>query len=202
MINCVASYKGGAAKTTTAIHVAAYMQTLAPTILADGDIVRASSKWAARSDGTGLSFKVVPIGQLAKHVRDYEHVVIDTEANPSDEDFKDAAQGCDLLIIPAEPETTASDGLTYTLAKLREMKHERYRVLLTKVPPPPQTEGMQLRKSLKEMGIPVSKAEIPLLVAYRKALADGITARGIGCDANARRAWPAYEKVGKEIING
>jgi chromosome partitioning protein len=200
MIVTVGSYKGGLGKTVTAIHVAAYLQTLAPTILADGDIVRASTKWLQR--GKGLPFTVVPVGQLAKHIRQYEHVVIDTEANPSDEDFKDAAQGCDLLIIPAEPETTATDGLTYTLSKLREIKHDRYRVLLTKVPPPPQTEGMQLRMSLKQAGIPIFKAEIPLLVAYRKASAEGITAREVRGDANARRAWLAYERVGKEIING
>jgi len=69
MIVCIGSYKGGIGKTTTAIHIAAYLQTLAPTILADGDIVRASGKWALRSDGKGLPFTVVPIGQLAKHVR-------------------------------------------------------------------------------------------------------------------------------------
>jgi len=201
MIVTVASYKGGIGKTTTAIHVAAYLQTLAPTILGDGDIVRASSKWAQRGDGKGLPFKVVPIGQLAKHVRQYEHVVIDTEANPSDEDFKDAAQGCDLLIIPAEPETTATDGLTYTLSKLREIKFDRYIVLLTKVPPPPQTEGDQLRASLETMHIPVFDSEIPLLVAYRKASADGICVRDVKNDRNARRAWLAYERVGKEIIN-
>jgi cellulose biosynthesis protein BcsQ len=74
MIICIANFKGGSGKTTTAIHAAAFMQTLGPTILADGDIVRASSKWAARGDGAGLPFKVVPIGQLANHVRDYEHV--------------------------------------------------------------------------------------------------------------------------------
>jgi chromosome partitioning protein len=158
MIICIAQIKGGVGKTTTAIHVAAYMQTLAPTILGDGDIVRASTKWALRSNGIGLPFKVVPIGQLAKHVREYEHVVIDTEANPSDEDFKDAAQGCDLLIVPAEPETTATDGLSYTLSKLREIKHDRYKVLLTKVPPPPQTEGEQLRASLIGASIPIFKA--------------------------------------------
>jgi cellulose biosynthesis protein BcsQ len=54
----VAIYKGGIGKTTTAIHVAAYMQTLAPTILADGDIVRASSKWAGVQRRYGLSFNV------------------------------------------------------------------------------------------------------------------------------------------------
>jgi chromosome partitioning protein len=123
----VSSFKGGVAKTTTAIHLAAYMQTLGPTILADGDIVRASMKWAER--GTGLPFKVVPIGQLAKHVRGFEHVVIDTEANPSDEDFKDAALGCDLLVIPAEPGQTATDGLIHTLGKLRDIKHDRYKIL-------------------------------------------------------------------------
>jgi chromosome partitioning protein len=202
MIICIANFKGGSGKTTTAIHIAASMQTLAPTILADGDIVRASSKWAARGTGSTLAFKVVPIGQLALHVRAFEHVVIDTEANPSDADFKDAAQGCNLLVIPAEPETTATDGLSYTLAKLRELKHDRYRVLLTKVPPPPQTEGAQLRASLKQAGIPLFKAEIPLLVAYRKASAEGITAREVKGDANARRAWLAYERVGKEIVNG
>jgi chromosome partitioning protein len=63
-----------------------------------------------------------------------------------------------LLVIPAEPETTATGGLTYTLAKLREIKHERYRVLLTKVPAPPQTEGQQLRASLRQAGISVFKS--------------------------------------------
>src|SRR5271170_1949497 len=187
MIVAIAQVKGGVGETTTAIHIAAYMQTLAPTVLADGDIVRASTKWSQR--GSGLPFKVVPVGQLAKHIRDYEHVVIDTEANPSDEDFEDVAQGCDLLIVPAEPETTATDGLSYTLSKLREIKHDRYRVLITKVPPLPQTEGAQLRESLLAAGVPVFKSDIPLLVAYKKASADGVTAKEVRGDANARRAW-------------
>jgi Mrp family chromosome partitioning ATPase len=40
MIVCVENFKGGSAKTTTAIHIAAYLQTLGSTILADGDIVQ------------------------------------------------------------------------------------------------------------------------------------------------------------------
>jgi chromosome partitioning protein len=113
----IGNFKGGSAKTTSAIHIAAYMQTLGPTILGDGDIVRASVKWSAR--GTGMPFKVVPIAQLAKEMRAamYDHVVIDAEANPSDENFKDIAKGCDLLVIPTEADSTARDRLIYTLTQ-------------------------------------------------------------------------------------
>lgn len=202
MIITIASYKGGVGKTTTAIHLAAYLQTLAPTLLVDGDIIRAASKWSQRGNAEGLPFKVVPVGQMARHIRDYTHVVTDTEANPSNEDFKDAAEGCDLLVIPAEPETMATDGLTFTLSKLREYGIKHYKVLITKAPPKPQTEGAQLRASLVENGIPVFASEIPLLVAYRKASAGGIIVSALKEDRNAARAWDAYEAVGKEITNG
>jgi len=202
MVITLASYKGGVGKTTTAIHLAAYLQTLAPTLLVDGDAIRASTKWARRGTGAGLPFMVTPVGQMARHVKDYTHIVIDTEANPSEDDFREAAEGCDLLVIPAEPETTAKDGLIYTLAKLRDIGHRHHRVLLTKVPPPPQTEGQQLRAALVADRIPVFKAEIPLLVAFKKASAEGKTAADLKGDRNAWRAWRAYRSVGKEIIDG
>ncbi len=45
---------------------------------------------------------------MAKHVRNYQHVVIDTGGNPSDEDFRELAEGCDLMVSPAEPEAVAT----------------------------------------------------------------------------------------------
>jgi len=155
MIMTVTSYKGGVGKTTTAIHLAAYLQRFAPTLLVDGDGIRSATKWSQRGTGQGLPFKVIPATQMAKHLRDYEHVVIDTEGNPSDEDFKELAEGCDLMVIPAEPETVATDGLIHTLEKLQALKVESYKVLLTKVPPPPRSEGRQLREMLVGEGFPV-----------------------------------------------
>ena len=202
MIITVTSYKGGVGKTTTAIHLAAYLQRLAPTLLVDGDAIRSATKWSQRSGNTGLPFKVVTHAQMVSHIRHHQHVIIDTEGNPTDDDFKDLATNCDLLVIPAVPESVATDGLTHTLAKLHNLGNKTHRVLLTMVPPKPRTEGQQLRDMLVAEGIPVFDAEIPRLAAFEKAAAEGVPVYGVKDDRNATRAWHAYELAGKEITHG
>jgi len=202
LIVTVTSYKGGVGKTTTAIHLAAFLQRHAPTLLVDGDAIRSATKWSQRSGDTGLPFKVVTHAQMVSHIRDYQHIIIDTEGNPSDDDFKDLASNCDLLVVPAVPESVATDGLTHTLAKLRSLGNKTHRVLLTMVPPKPRTEGQQLRDMLVSEGIPVFATEIPRLAAFEKAAAEGVPVYGVRDDRNAARAWEAYEAAGKEITHG
>ena len=78
MIITIASFKGGVAKTTTAVHLAAYFQDKLPTLLIDGDPNRSATGWSRRGQ---LPFKVVDERQAAKYARDFEHCVIDTEAH-------------------------------------------------------------------------------------------------------------------------
>jgi len=196
MIVTVTSYKGGVAKTTTAVHFAAYLQTLAPTLLLDGDSTKNATAWGQR--GSGFPFRVAGIDQAAKLARQFTHIVIDTGQRPSMDDLKAAADGCDLLIIPAVPASLDTDGLGQTIRALQEIGTTAYRVLLTKVPPPPEKEAVELRALLKSMHVPVLKADIPRLKAFEKAAASGQIVKDVD-DRNATRAWEAYEAACKEI---
>ncbi len=193
----VASFKGGVGKTTTAIHIAAYLQTLGPTLLLDGDGTRNATEWSTR--GEGLPFRIADVRSAVKLARDFDHTVIDTGQRPSDADLKALAEGCDLLIIPAVPATMDSDGLRQTIEALTEMKADNFRVLITKAPPPPQAEATNLRSALLKAGIPTFSVAIPLLKAFEKAAAAGVIVSAVD-DPRAVRAWEAYVSTGKEVI--
>lgn len=200
----VTSDKGGVGKTMTAIHLAAFMQTLGPTLLVDGDAIRCSTRWAERdTQGEGLPFKVVGDKEMAMHLRNYEHVVIDTEGNPEDRDLKELARGCDVLVIPAEPGESANEGLIHSLERLRDLGSTKHRVLLTKIPPPHE-EMAQLskrtRSQLIEADFPMFKTEIARMAVFQKAEAAGVPVYAVKSDRNRQKAWDLYAAVGKEII--
>jgi len=194
----VTGKKGGISKTTTAVHLATYFQQISPTLLIDGDPNRSASTWSKRGS---MPFEVVDEREGAYRSRDYAHVVVDTEARPGDADMEALARGCDLLVLPTVPASLDTDVLILTLAAIRNLAPDKYRVLLTRVPPPPEPEGPLLRAELVKRGIPVFAAEIPRLKAFEKAAAAGTPVCDVE-DPRAARAWLAYESVGKEISNG
>ena len=109
------------------------------------------------------------------------------------------ARGCDVLIIPTVPAALDTRALQRTLQTLHGLAAKNYRVLLTKVPPPPETDGQDLRAALVAQGIPLFTAEIPRLKAFDKAASEGVLVHAV-TDRRARRAWSAYEVLGTEIL--
>jgi chromosome partitioning protein len=194
MIITVASFKGGVGKTTTAVHLAAYMNERNPALLVDGDQNRSAMTWAAPGK---LPFKVVTDVQMAKHIRNFEHIIIDTQARPTKDDLEELADSCDLLILPTTPKALDLDALLRTVNTLQDMQ-ANFKVLLTIVPPAPSQAGKEAKDMLREEGIPTFEAEIRRLVAFERAPLEGVVVKDYN-DPRAEVAWAGYEALGKEI---
>lgn len=198
MIVSIAGYKGGIGKTTTAIHLAAHFVGRASTVLVDGDNIRSASQW--NRDG-GLPFKVVTEDQLGSAVTEYEHVIIDTQGRPEQEDLEELAHGSDLMIVPSFADAMSLRGLFMTVDALHDLGYQnRYVVLLTSVPPWPSRDGKDARKTLRDDGLAVIDGQISQLSAFRKAALAGVPVYEVK-DRLARRAWSEYQKVGEEVLD-
>jgi chromosome partitioning protein len=197
MVITVTSHKGGVGKSTTAVHLAAYLSKKAPTVLVDSDPNRSVSTWALSGK---LPFEVIPLHQAARRSRDFEHVVIDTNVGLEQNELKEIVEGCDLLIIPTTPDALSYQSLLLTTEAVKGVNGAQYRALLTIIPPKPSTVGEEMRAELKNRSIPLFKRGIRRYVAYQKAALAGVLVYDAH-DPRREEAWSDYLALGKEILS-
>jgi chromosome partitioning protein len=197
MIITVASFKGGVGKSTTSIHLASYFSDDGKNnvLLLDGDANRSVSNWAERGN---LPFKVADERHAAKYSRDADHIIIDTAARPTEEDLKTLAEGCDLLILPCVPDVLSLEAMMLTVETLKKLNSDSYKVLLTIVPPKPNRDGDEARKSLLKADLPLFNSSIRRFQAYKKAALLGVSVDKVN-DSKSKIAWKDYQDVCKEI---
>ncbi|MBD2234573.1 ParA family protein [Phormidium tenue] len=194
MIITVAGFKGGVGKTTTAVHLACYFAKKSDkTLLVDGDPNRSSLSWSKR--GT-LPFQVCGLMSAAKASRGKEHVIVDTEAHPDEDELQALAEGCDLLVLPSTPDALALEALLATVDNLQNLTS--YGVVLTMVDSRKKGTATQAKETFNRLSIPVFNQMIRRLTAYEKAALVGVPVYETG-DRFGRIAWGEYESLAKEI---
>jgi chromosome partitioning protein len=195
MIIAITALKGGVGKTTTAVHLAAYLQTLAPTLLIDADKNRSALVWSKEDK---LPFYVASQAGAASLVGKFTHIVIDTQARPEPEEIEDYAKGSDLLILPTTPNHLDLDTTVKAVELLKTFKAD-YKVLLTQVDSRTKN-GQNAREFLKSADLPLFKTEIPRLVAFERSPSRGVIIKDYP-DPRSAIGWSRYRAVGKEIIS-
>ena len=191
----VTGYKGGVGKSTTAIHLATYLSEKGHTILIDGDPNRSTMGWSKRGD-TRLPFSVVDERQAMKSVGDADYLIMDTPARPNTDDMQELAKGCDLLILPTQPDVLSLEPMLMTA---RDLENAKYRVLVTIAPPPPNRDGEIMLNDLKEGDIPVFETIVRRTIGFAKAALNGVPIRDLK-EKRFQDAWKDYEHVGNEVM--
>ena len=195
MIVVIVGFKGGIAKTSTAVHLACYLQQHDKTLLVDGDPNRSASSWANRGK---LPCDLSDEESAASLASQYRHIVIDTKARPEVEDLKALIESCDLMILPTTPDALALDALMLMVKAIPSGTN--YRILLNIIPPKPSKAGEEAMEFLRDqMKLQVFNTMIRRYSAYQKASLKGVPVYESG-DEKARIAWNDYQKLGAEVL--
>ena len=204
MRTVVLSRKGGVGKSTTAIHLGGYLAEVSEkgdeVLLVDTDPSRNALRWAKRGR---LPFRVVGEDEVDAYpamARNAKHLIVDMRGSPSAEEIENAMRLAEVMVIPIMPSGLALDTLLQTRRDLQRLgREDRYRVLLTAVPPWPYRRGPQARAKLEELGIPLFGGEVRRLEAFETAADNGVLVCDVP-DRRARRGWEDYVRVSEELI--
>lgn len=189
----ISGFKGGTAKSTTAIHIATYFSDIGNTLLIDGDPNLTAVAWANRGH---LPFPVVTAQGSLKSLGGRDFVIFDTPARPNSDDLKEIIKGCDLLILPTTPDIVS---ILPMMDTIRAVGNATYKTVLAIVPPKPIKDGEQAQAELKEAGYPVFDTMIRRSVAFTRAAVSGVTVRDLH-DPRMASAWEDYKLLGDEIL--
>ncbi|MBO0719316.1 MAG: ParA family protein [Blastocatellia bacterium] len=191
----VSGYKGGVSKSTTALHLAAWLSERGKVLLIDGDVNRTLLNWSRRGNGA-LGFDVVDERRAMKHAAGRDFLIIDTPARPDSEDLREIAAGADLLILPTSPDVVSLEPM---IEIAKDLGKAPYRALIAIVPPAPSKEGETMQADLQMNKVPVFKTLIWRRAGYQRAALIGRTIRDVE-DHRARQGWTDYESLGAEIL--
>lgn len=175
----IISQKGGAGKTTLALHVAAAAHDAGRVALVvDTDPQATASQWAAWRHDAPPEVIDSPPPRLAAKIaqargQGAEFIVIDTPPH-ADSAARAAVEIADLVLIPCRPSAFDLSAIQ-TTAKLVQLLRKPAFVVFTAGPPNAPRVYQEAGELVESYGTPPCPIQIPDRAAYRHASAEGRT---------------------------
>jgi len=186
----IISQKGGAGKTTLAIHLAAAAQASGlVALIVDTDPQATASQWAAwRGDQPPEVIDSPPPRLTAKiaaaHAQGAEWIVIDTPPH-ADSAARAAVEAADLVLIPCRPSAFDLSAIQTTAKLVQLLKKPAYVVFTAGNPKAPRVYA-EAGDLVASYGTPACPIQVPDRAAFRHASAEGATV--IETEPNGRAA--------------
>jgi chromosome partitioning protein len=173
----VLSQKGGAGKTTVALHLAvAAMQAGKNVIVIDVDPQHSAVKWAniRGSDSPKVISTITPdlpkvLGDAAR--RGVDLAIIDTSPR-ADRDCIDICRRADFVIVPVRPSIMDIPAVEETMLLIQQAGQENKAVIVLNAVPSHTSEGQEAADVLSQMGT-LLRVTLGDRVDFRRALTGG-----------------------------
>jgi len=184
----ILSQKGGAGKTTLAIHLAvAAAQEALNTLIVDLDPQASAAKWGDRREAElplVLSSHASRLDAVLKNARNNEgHLAILDTAPNSDSITLQAARAADFVLIPCRPAILDLEAIASTLDLVRTTKTPA--VVVLNAVAPVGTEAQEAAEAITELDTEVCPVRLVSRVAFSRALISGQAAQEIEPAGNA-----------------
>lgn len=192
----IISQKGGAGKTTLAIHLAVAAQKYrGDTVLLDADPQATASEWAAWRAEAGLDDPAVIdcasptlLPRKLKGAAELGAAIAIVDTPPhADIMAREAARAADLVLIPCRPQAFDLSAIRIT-AELVRASGKRAFVVFVAGPTNARLAYQAARDAIESVaGIPVAPLMVPTRAVFTHSAAEGKTA--LETDPDSKGAW-------------